>query len=208
MNTDTDVRASLKDIFGNVLGTEGLVMPQNAAGVWLVEPKALDPMWSETCLMNYPRLFLETVLDVSLMTSVTLHGVMKPIIINGTKTCRVRKFEIVDGYHRLIAAGMLCRKIPVCLIDMSAKGKKPSKRLVKDFLEAVYSKEDAKAGDIEGLTVACAECQRTTTSSEPIIRRQVEDNQESINDWKQRRQERVRPVVQRFLAEREDRRAA
>lgn len=29
-------------------------------------------------------------------------------------------------------------------IDMSAKGKKPSKRLIKDFLEAVYSKEDTK----------------------------------------------------------------
>ena len=50
----------------------------------------------------------------------------------------------MDGYHRLIAADRLCRKIPVCLIDMSAKGKKPSKRLIKDFLEAVYSKEDAK----------------------------------------------------------------
>lgn len=144
MNADADVRALLKDIFGNVLGTEGFVMPQNAAGVWLVEPKALDPMWSETCRMNFPRLFLETVLDVFLMTSVTLHGVMKPIIIDATKTDRVRKFEIVDGYHRLIAADRLGRKIPACLIDMSAKGKKPSKRLIKDFLEAVYNKEDAK----------------------------------------------------------------
>lgn len=144
MNTDTDVRAVLKDIFGHDFGTEGFVMPQNAAGVWLVEPKALGPMWSETCLMNFPQLFLETVLDVFLMNSVALHGVMKPIIIDGTKTGRVRKFEILDGYHRLIAAGRLGRKIPVCLIDMSAKGKKPSKRLVKDFLEAVYSNEDAK----------------------------------------------------------------
>lgn len=144
MNTDTDVRSLLKDIFGHVFGTEGFVMPQNAAGVWLVEPKALGPMWSETCLMNYTQLYLETVLDISLMNSVTLHGVMKPIIIDDTKTGRVRKFEIVDGYHRLIAAGRLCRKIPVCLIDMSAKGKKPSKRLVKDFLEAVYSKEDTQ----------------------------------------------------------------
>lgn len=144
MNTDTDVRAWLKDNFRQVFGAEEPVMPQNAAGVWLVEPKALGPMWSETCLMNYPRLFLETVLDVFLMNSVAIHGVMKPIIIDGTKTGRVRKFEIVDGYHRLIAADRLCRKIPVCLIDMSAKGKKPSKRLIKDFLEAVYSKEDAK----------------------------------------------------------------
>ena len=144
MNTDTDVRSLLKDIFGHDFGSEGFVMPQKAAGVWLVEPKALGPMWSETCLMNFPRLFLETVLDVSLMCSVSVHGVMKPIIINGTKTGRVRKFEIVDGYHRLIAASVLDLKTPVCLIDMSAKGKKPSKRLVKDFLEAVYSKEDAK----------------------------------------------------------------
>lgn len=142
MITDTDVRAFLNDNFGHDFGTEGFVMPQNAAGVWLVEPKALSPMWSETCLMNYPRLYLETVLDVFLMNSITLHGVMKPIIIDSTKTGRVRKFEIVDGYHRLIAADRLCRKIPVCLIDMSAKGKKPSKRLIKDFLEAVYNKEN------------------------------------------------------------------
>lgn len=144
MNADTDVRSWLKDNFGHDFGTEGFVMPQNAAGVWLVKPKALGPMWSETCLMNFPRLFLETVLDVSLMCSVTIHGVMKPIIIDGTKTGRVRKFEIVDGYHRLIAASALGLKTPVCLIDMSAKGKKPSKRLTKDFLEAVYNKEDTK----------------------------------------------------------------
>lgn len=56
----------------------------------------------------------------------------------------VSEFEIVDGYHRLISAGTLGLKTPVCLIDMSAKGKKPSKRLIKDFLEAVYSKEDAE----------------------------------------------------------------
>nr|DAZ15172.1 MAG TPA: hypothetical protein [Caudoviricetes sp.] len=56
----------------------------------------------------------------------------------------VSEFEIVDGYHRLIAAGTFGLKTPVCLIDMSAKGKKPSKRLIKDFLEAVYSKEDAE----------------------------------------------------------------
>ena len=144
MNTDTDVRSWLKDIFGHDFGTEGFVMPQNAAGVWLVESKALGPMWSETCLMNYLRLYLETVFDISLMNSISLHGVMKPIIIDGTKTGRVRKFEIVDGYHRLIAASALGLKTPVCLICMSAKGKKPSKRLIKDFLEAVYNKEDAK----------------------------------------------------------------
>lgn len=144
MNTDTDVRSLLKDIFGHDFGTEGFVMPQNAAGVWLVEPKALGPMWSETCLMNYQWLYLETVLGTSLMNSIALNGVMKPIIIDGTKTGRVRKFEIVDGYHRLIAASVLDLKTPVCLIDMSAKGKKPSKRLIKDFLEAVYNKEDAK----------------------------------------------------------------
>ncbi|KAB8291518.1 ParB/Srx family N-terminal domain-containing protein [Bifidobacterium apri] len=144
MNTDTDVRSWLKDIFGHDFGTERFVMPQNAAGVWLVVPKVLGSMWSETCLMNFQQLFLETVLDTSLMNSIALHGVMKPIIISGTKTARVRKFEIVDGYHRLIAASVLDLKTPVCLIDMSAKGKKPSKRLVKDFLEAVYSKEDAK----------------------------------------------------------------
>lgn len=144
MNTDTDVRSLLKDIFGHDFGTEGFVMPQNAAGVWLVEPKALGPMGSETCLMNYQWLYLETVLGTSLMNSIALNGVMKPIIIDGTKTGRVRKFEIVDGYHRLIAASVLDLKTPVCLIDMSAKGKKPSKRLIKDFLEAVYNKEDAK----------------------------------------------------------------
>lgn len=144
MNADTDVRAFLKDNFGHDFGTEGFVMPQNAAGVWLVEPKALSPMWSETCRMNFLQLYLETVLDFSLMGSITLHGVMKPIIIDGTKTGRVRKFEIVDGYHRIIAAETLGRKIPACLIDMSAKRKKPSKRLTKDFLDAVYNKEDAK----------------------------------------------------------------
>ena len=144
MNTETDVRSWLKDIFGHAFGTEGFVMPQNAAGVWLVEPKALGPMWSEICPMNYPWLYLETVLDTSLMNSIALNGIMKPIIINGTKTGRVRKFEIVDGYHRLIAASVLDLKTPVCLIDMSAKGKKPSKRLIKDFLEAVYSREDAQ----------------------------------------------------------------
>lgn len=144
MDTDNDVRSWLKDNFRHVFGTKEPVMPQNAAGVWLVEPKALGPMWSETCLMNYPRLFLETFLDISLVNSITRHGIMKPIIIDGTKTGRVRKFEIVDGYHRLIASSVLDLKAPVCLIDMSAKGKKPSKRLVKDFLEAVYSKEDAK----------------------------------------------------------------
>lgn len=144
MNTDTDVRALLEDNFGHDFGTEGFVMPQNAAGVWLVESKALGPMWSETCRMNFLQLYLETVFDISLMNSIALNGVMKPIIIDGDKTGRVRKFEIVDGYHRLIAAGMLGRKIPTCLIDISAKGKKPSKRLVKDFLEAVYNKEDAK----------------------------------------------------------------
>lgn len=144
MNTDPDVRALLKNNFGHDFGTEGFVMPQNAAGVWLVEPKALGPMWSETCLMNFQQLLLETVLNTSLIDSVSLHGVMKPIIIDGTKTGRVRKFEIVDGYHRLIAASALGLKIPVCLIDMSAKGKKPSKRLIKDFLEAVYNKEDTQ----------------------------------------------------------------
>lgn len=144
MIDDADVRSWLKDIFGHDFGTEGFVMPQNAAGVWLVESKALGPMWSEICLMNFPRLFRETVLDASLMGSITLHGVMKPIIIDGAKIDRVRKFEIVDGYHRLIAADMLGLKIPVCLIDMSTKGTKPSKRLIKDFLEAVYSKEDTK----------------------------------------------------------------
>ena len=41
-------------------------------------------------------------------------------------------------------AGTLGLKTPACLIDMSAKGKKPSKRLIKDFLEAIYSKEDAE----------------------------------------------------------------
>lgn len=128
MIDDTDVRSWLKDNFGHDFGTEGFVMPQNAAGAWLVEPKALGPMWSETCRMNLQRLFRETVLNTSLMGSVNLHGVMKPIIIDGTKTGRVRKFEIVDGYHRLIAAGTLGLKIPTCLIDMSAKGKKPSKR--------------------------------------------------------------------------------
>lgn len=44
----------------------------------------------------------------------------------------------------VIAAGTLGLKTPDCLIDMSAKGKKPSKRLIKDFLEAIYSKEDAE----------------------------------------------------------------
>lgn len=144
MIDDADVRSLLKDNFGHDFGTERFVMPQNAAGAWLVEPKALGPMWSETCRMNFQRLFRETVLDTSLMDSINLHGVMKPIIIDGTKTDRVRKFEIVDGYHRLIAAGTFGLKTPVCLIDMSAKGKKPSKRLIKDFLEAVYSKEDAE----------------------------------------------------------------
>lgn len=144
MIDDIDVRSWLKDNFGHDFGTEGFVMPQNAAGVWLVESKALGPMWSETCRMNFQRLFFETVLNTSLMDSVNLHGVMKPIIIDGTKTDRVREFEIVDGYHQLIAAGTLGLKTPVCLIDMSAKGKKPSKRLIKDFLEAVYSKEDTK----------------------------------------------------------------
>lgn len=144
MIDDADVRPWLKDNFGHDFGTEGFVMPQNAAGVWLVEPKALGPMWSEICLMNFQRLFRETVSNTSLMGSINLHGVMKPIIIDGTKIDRVRKFEIVDGYHRLIVAGMLCLKIPVCLIDMSAKGTKPSRRLIKDFLEAVYSKEDTK----------------------------------------------------------------
>lgn len=43
-----------------------------------------------------------------------------------------------------VAAGTLGLKTPACLIDMSAKGKKPSKRLIKDFLEATYSKEDAE----------------------------------------------------------------
>ena len=142
MITDTDVRAFLNDNFGHDFGTEGFVMPQNAAGVWLVEPEALGPMWSEICLMNYPRLFRETFFDVFLMDSVALHGVMKPIIVSGTKTGRIRKFEIADGYHRLIAAALLGRKIPACLIDMSAKGKKPSKRLIKDFLETLYSKEN------------------------------------------------------------------
>ncbi|MCI5861986.1 ParB/RepB/Spo0J family partition protein [Bifidobacterium boum] len=144
MDTDNDVRSWLKDNFGHDFGTEGFVMPQNAAGVWLVGPKALGPMWSETCLMNYLQLYLETVFNISLMNSIAIHGVMKPIIIDGTKTGRVRKFEIVDGYHRLIAASVLGLKTPVCLIDMSAKGKKPSKRLVKDFLAAVYSKEDTQ----------------------------------------------------------------
>lgn len=144
MIDDIDVRSWLKDNFGHDFGTEGFVMPQNAAGVWLVESKALGPMWSETCRMNFQRLFFETALNTSLMDSVNLHGVMKPIIIDGTKTDRVREFEIVDGYHRLIAAGTLGLKTPVCLIGMSAKGKKPSKRLIKDFLEAVYSKEDTK----------------------------------------------------------------
>ena len=142
MNTDNDVRSWLKDNFRHVFGTEGFVMPQNAAGVWLVEPKALGPMWSETCLMNYIQLYLETMLNISLISSITSHGIMKPIIIDGTKTGHVRKFEIVDGYHRLIAASVLGLKAPVCLIDMSAKRKKPSKRLVKDFLEAVYIKEE------------------------------------------------------------------
>lgn len=141
MNTDTDVRSWLKDNFRHVFGTEGFVMPQKAAGVWLVEPKALGPMWSEICLMNYPRLYLETILNISLISSIISHGIMMPIIIDGSKTDRVKKFEIVDGYHRLIAASKLDLKIPVCLIDMSAKGKKPSKRLVKDFLEAIYSRE-------------------------------------------------------------------
>lgn len=44
----------------------------------------------------------------------------------------------------VIAAGTLGLKTPACLIDMSAKGKKPSKRLIKDFLEAIYSEEDAE----------------------------------------------------------------
>lgn len=144
MITDDDVRAWLKDNFGHDFGTEGFVMPQKAAGVWLVESKALGPMWSETCLMNFLQLYLETVLDISLMNSIAINGVMKPIIISGTKTGRVRKFEIVDGYHRIIAASALGLKTPACLIDMSAKGKKPSKRLIKDFLKAVYSKEDTQ----------------------------------------------------------------
>ncbi len=144
MIDDADVRSWLKDNFGHDFGTEGFVMPQNAAGVWLVESKALGPMWSEICRMNFQRLFRETVLNASLMGSINLHGVMKPIIIDGTKTDHVRRFEIVDGYHRLIAAGTLGLRIPVCLIDMSAKGTKPSNRLIKDFLEAVYSKEDTK----------------------------------------------------------------
>ena len=144
MNTDADVRAWLKDNSRNVFCAKEPVMPQNAAGAWLVEPKALSPMWSETCRMNFRQLYLETVFDISLMNSIALNGVMKPIIIDGTKTGRVRKFEIVDGYHRIIAAETLGRKIPACLIDMSAKRKKPSKRLTKDFLDAVYNKEDAK----------------------------------------------------------------
>lgn len=144
MIDDADVCSWLKDNFGHDFGTERFIIPQNAAGTWLVEPKALGPMWSETCQMNFQRLFRETVLNTSLMDSINLHGVMKPIIIDGTKTNCVRKFEIVDGYHRLIAASMLGLKISVCLIDMSAKGTKPSNRLIKDFLEAVYSKEDTK----------------------------------------------------------------
>lgn len=144
MIDNADVRQCLKDNFGHDFGTERFVMPQNAAGAWLAEPKAFGPMWSETCRMNFPRLFHETVLNTSLMDSISLHGVMKPIIIDGTKTYRVRKFEIVDGYHRLIAADMLGLKIPVCLIDMSAKGTKPSNQLIKDFLEAIYNKKDTK----------------------------------------------------------------
>ena len=144
MIDNADVRQCLKDNFGHDFGTEMFVMPQNAAGAWLVETKAFGPMWSETCRMNFQRLFRETVLNTSLMDSINLHGVMKPIIIDGTKTYCVRKFEIVDGYHRLIAADMLGLKIPVCLIDMSAKGTKPSNRLIKDFLEAVYNKKDTK----------------------------------------------------------------
>lgn len=97
MIDDADVRSWLKDNFGHDFGTEKFVMPQNAAGTWLVEPKALGPMWSETCQMNFQWLFRETVLNTSLMDSINLHGVMKPIIIDGTKTNRVRKFEIVDG---------------------------------------------------------------------------------------------------------------
>lgn len=100
MIDDTDVRSWLKDNFGHDFGTEGFVMPQNAAGVWLVEPKALGPMWSETCLMNFQRLFFETVLNTSLMDSVNLHGVMKPIIIDGTKTDRVRKSRPPCGIYQ------------------------------------------------------------------------------------------------------------
>lgn len=52
----------------------------------------------------------------------------------------------VNAFHEMLelCRSMLGLKTPACLIDMSAKGKKPSKRLIKDFLEAVYSKEDTK----------------------------------------------------------------
>ena len=144
MIDDADVRSWLKDNFGHDYGTEGFVMPNNAAGAWLVEPKALAPMWSDTCLMNLRRLTMETFATLDFAADISRNGVKKPVIIDGTETGRVKKFEIVDGYHRIIAAGTVGVKIPVCLIDMSAKGRKPSKRLIKDFLEAVYSKKDTK----------------------------------------------------------------
>lgn len=56
-----------------------------------------------------------------------------------------KRMSIEDRIENIvIAAGTLGLKTPACLIDMSAKGKKPSKRLIKDFLEAIYSKEDAE----------------------------------------------------------------
>jgi hypothetical protein len=136
-----DVRSWLGKTFDHDYGTDSYVMPHNAAGAWLVEPKALASMWSDTCLMNLRRLTMETFSTLDFAADIMRDGVKKPIIIDGTETDRVKKFEIVDGYHRIIAAGTVGVKVPVCLIDMSAKGKKPSKRLIKDFLEAVYSKK-------------------------------------------------------------------
>jgi hypothetical protein len=99
MIDDTDVRSWLKDNFGHDFGAERFVMPQNAAGAWLVEPKALGPIWSETCRMNFQRLFRETVLNTSLMDSINLHGVMKPI------SNKLRKMVYERDHCRCVTCG-------------------------------------------------------------------------------------------------------
>lgn len=134
-----DVRQWLRENLPNVY--EAAPDLGAVAGTWQVKPKAPKTMWSETCLQQFGRLLSETWCDPTLLESIKTNGINEPIIIDGTETGRTRKFEIIDGYHRLIAAAISGRKVPVCLIDLSAKGKRPSKKLVKDFLETVYQKE-------------------------------------------------------------------